>query len=51
MFDSSDMYSDGLAEEILGKAIAGRRGEVIISTKASFRLGPGPTTSGHPAAT
>jgi aryl-alcohol dehydrogenase-like predicted oxidoreductase len=46
MFDSSDIYSDGLAEEILGKAIAGRRDSVIISTKATFRLGPGPNDVG-----
>ncbi len=26
MFDSADIYSDGQAEETLGKAIAGRRG-------------------------
>jgi aryl-alcohol dehydrogenase-like predicted oxidoreductase len=41
MFDSADIYSDGLAEEVLGKAIAGRRDRVIISTKATFRAGPG----------
>jgi len=41
MFDSADIYSDGLAEEILGRAIAGRRDEVLISTKATFRLGKG----------
>jgi aryl-alcohol dehydrogenase-like predicted oxidoreductase len=46
MFDSADIYSDGLAEEILGKAIAGRREEVIISTKATFRLGAGPNDVG-----
>ena len=39
MFDSADVYSDGLAEEILGKAIAGRRDQVIISTKGTFRIG------------
>jgi aryl-alcohol dehydrogenase-like predicted oxidoreductase len=33
MFDSADAYSDGLAEEILGKAIAGRRNRLLISTK------------------
>ena len=33
MFDSADVYSDGLAEEILGKAIKGRRERVILSTK------------------
>ncbi len=42
MFDSADIYSDGMAEEILGHAIKGRRDKVIISTKATFRSGPGP---------
>jgi aryl-alcohol dehydrogenase-like predicted oxidoreductase len=41
MFDSADVYSNGLAEEVLGKAIRGRRDEVLISTKATFRTGPG----------
>ena len=41
MFDSADIYSDGLAEEILGKAIAGRRDQVIVSTKGTFRSGAG----------
>jgi len=47
MFDSADVYSGGLAEEVLGKAIAGRRDRVIISTKASFRMGPGPNDVGN----
>lgn len=46
MFDSADVYSDGLAEEIFGKAIAGRRDQVLISTKGSFRRGPGPNLVG-----
>ncbi len=41
LFDSADIYSDGLAEEVLGKAIAGRRDQVLISTKATFRSGKG----------
>jgi len=41
MFDSADVYSDGAAEEVLGKAIQGRRDQIIISTKATFRSGPG----------
>ncbi len=42
MFDTADMYSGGAAEEILGEALAGRpRDSVIISTKASFRVGAG----------
>ncbi|WP_437839565.1 aldo/keto reductase [Sorangium sp. So ce1153] len=46
MFDSADIYSDGLAEEILGEAIKGRRDQVIISTKATFRSGSGPNDVG-----
>jgi aryl-alcohol dehydrogenase-like predicted oxidoreductase len=46
MFDSADGYSGGIAEEILGKAIKGRRDKVLISTKGSFRRGPGPNDVG-----
>ena len=46
MFDSADGYSGGLAEEILGQAIRGRRDQVIISTKGTFRNGPGPNDVG-----
>lgn len=41
MFDSADIYSQGAAESILGQAIAGRRSDVLISTKATFRAGTG----------
>jgi aryl-alcohol dehydrogenase-like predicted oxidoreductase len=47
MFDSADGYSNGLSEEILGQAIKGRRNDLIISTKGSFRRGPGPNQIGH----
>jgi aryl-alcohol dehydrogenase-like predicted oxidoreductase len=46
MFDSADGYSNGLAEEILGQAIKGRRDKVLISTKGTFRRGPGPNDIG-----
>jgi len=46
LFDTADSYSSGLAEEILGKAVAGRRDKVLIATKASFRTGPGPDDVG-----
>src|SRR5471032_1690533 len=39
MFDTADIYSSGLAEEVLGKTIKGRRDQVIISTKGTFRMG------------
>jgi len=45
-FDTSDVYSDGAAEEILGQALKGRRDEVIISSKAMFPTGPGPNDLG-----
>jgi aryl-alcohol dehydrogenase-like predicted oxidoreductase len=41
LFDTADSYSGGLAEQILGKAIAGRRDKLLISTKAAFRTGTG----------
>lgn len=46
MFDSADGYSGGVAEEILGQAIKGRRDQVLISTKATFRRGDGPNDVG-----
>jgi aryl-alcohol dehydrogenase-like predicted oxidoreductase len=46
MFDSADIYSGGIAEEVLGQAIAGRRDQVIVSTKATFRKGSGPNDVG-----
>lgn len=46
MFDSADIYSAGMAEEILGQAIKGRRERVIISTKGTFRAGEGPNDVG-----
>ena len=45
-FDTADAYSSGASEEILGKAIAGRRGSVLISTKATFAMGEGPNDVG-----
>src|SRR4051812_14129666 len=47
LFDTADVYSNGLSEEILGKAIKGRRDDVLIATKASFRMGPGANDLGN----
>jgi len=46
LFDTADVYSNGLSEEILGKAIEARRQDVLISTKTTFRLGKGPNDVG-----
>jgi aryl-alcohol dehydrogenase-like predicted oxidoreductase len=45
-FDTADGYSNGLSEEILGKAIAGKRPEVLLSTKSFFPTGKGPNDGG-----
>ena len=46
MFDTADVYSDGASEEVLGRAIAGRRDRVLVSTKAGLPTGPGPEQAG-----
>jgi len=46
LFDTADIYSDGLSEEILGKTLKGIRNEVLISTKATFTFGKGPNNQG-----
>ena len=46
LFDTADIYSNGLSEEVLGKALAGRRNQALISTKATFRFGDGPNDAG-----
>jgi aryl-alcohol dehydrogenase-like predicted oxidoreductase len=46
-FDTANVYSDGASETILGKAIAHlKREDVLLSTKATFRLGKGPNDVG-----
>jgi aryl-alcohol dehydrogenase-like predicted oxidoreductase len=46
LFDTANVYSRGISEEILGKAIAGKRNQVLISTKATFRMGDGANSLG-----
>jgi aryl-alcohol dehydrogenase-like predicted oxidoreductase len=46
LFDVANGYSNGLAEEILGKALQGKRDKVLISTKAFFPMGDGPNDVG-----
>jgi aryl-alcohol dehydrogenase-like predicted oxidoreductase len=45
-FDTADVYSDGASEEILGRALKGRRHQALISSKATFPMGPGPNERG-----
>ncbi|MEP4031915.1 aldo/keto reductase [Roseibium polysiphoniae] len=46
LFDSADVYSEGASEEVLGAAIKGRRGEILISTKAGLPTGEGANDRG-----
>ena len=45
-FDTADEYSQGLSEEICGKALGVRRKNVILATKVRTRTGPGPNDVG-----
>jgi aryl-alcohol dehydrogenase-like predicted oxidoreductase len=46
MLDTADVYSAGLAEQILGEAIKGKRDRLLISTKTTFPTGTGPNDFG-----
>jgi aryl-alcohol dehydrogenase-like predicted oxidoreductase len=46
MFDTADVYSSGASEEVLGRAIKGRRNAVILSTKTGLPMGEGPNEAG-----
>jgi len=45
--DTADIYSSGESEEIVGKALKGRRDEVVLATKANFSMGPDANQSGN----
>ncbi len=40
-FDTADIYSEGVAEEILGKSLGTRRKDIILATKVRGRIGTG----------
>jgi aryl-alcohol dehydrogenase-like predicted oxidoreductase len=46
LFDTADIYSDGLSEEILGEALGSDRGDVLVATKVRGDMGPGPNDGG-----
>ncbi|VVC75748.1 L-glyceraldehyde 3-phosphate reductase [Aquicella siphonis] len=46
LFDTANVYSQGASEEILGKALAGKRSKALISTKATFPMGAGANDAG-----
>jgi aryl-alcohol dehydrogenase-like predicted oxidoreductase len=46
LFDTADVYSAGMAEEILGQALGERRQRVLIASKARFSMGDGQNDRG-----
>ncbi|MDP1836567.1 MAG: aldo/keto reductase [Chlamydiales bacterium] len=46
LFDTADIYSAGVSEEVLGQAIKGRREKLLLATKATFRFGEGQNNLG-----
>lgn len=44
--DTADMYDRGTSEQIIGKALKGKRQDIIIATKFSSRMGDGPNDQG-----
>ena len=45
-FDTADVYVQGKSEEILGKAIRGKRHSVVLATKVGLKTGPAPDDIG-----
>jgi aryl-alcohol dehydrogenase-like predicted oxidoreductase len=46
LIDTADIYNGGTSEEIVGRAIASRRDEVVLATKGGGPRGRGPNTMG-----
>jgi len=44
--DTANVYAEGRSEEIIGRALNGRRHQVILATKVRFNTGPGPNDAG-----
>jgi aryl-alcohol dehydrogenase-like predicted oxidoreductase len=45
--DTADVYSLGESEEIVGKALRGRRDQVVLATKVHGQMGEGPNERGN----
>ena len=45
--DTANMYNAGRSEEIVGRALAGRRQRVVLATKFHFKMGDGPNDQGN----
>jgi len=45
-FDTANSYAKGRSEEIVGKALKGRRDDVVLATKVGIDIGKGPNEFG-----
>jgi aryl-alcohol dehydrogenase-like predicted oxidoreductase len=45
--DTADAYSHGESEEIVGKALKGRRDDVVLASKVHYPMGEGPNRRGN----
>src|SRR5438128_9953279 len=45
--DTADVYSQGASEEIVGKALAGKRDKVVLATKFHGAMGEDPNARGN----
>ena len=46
LIDTADVYSGGVSEEIVGKALGSDRDEVLLATKVRMPMGDGPNDAG-----
>jgi aryl-alcohol dehydrogenase-like predicted oxidoreductase len=47
LIDTADLYGEGGSEEVVGKALKGRRDQVVLATKFHNPMGPGPNERGN----
>ncbi len=45
--DTANVYNHGVSEEIVGKALKGRRDSIVLATKVHGKMGPGPNDGGN----
>lgn len=46
LIDTANIYAKGVSEEIVGRAIKGRRYDIVLATKVRGRMGPGVNDEG-----
>lgn len=46
LLDTADIYGSGASEQMIGKALRGRRSQAVVATKGFGRMGPGPNDAG-----